>query len=50
MKYSLSFKKSMVKKVLPPERRAISAVAKEAGGRGMLHFPESLGSLRTLQR
>ncbi len=31
MKYSLSFKKSMVKKVLPPERRAISAVATEAG-------------------
>ena len=31
MKYSLSFKKSMVKKVLPPASRAISAVAEEAG-------------------
>ena len=31
MKYSLSFKKSMVKKLLPPESRAISAVATKAG-------------------
>jgi len=30
MKYGLSFKKSMVKKVLPSESRVISAVAKEA--------------------
>jgi len=31
MRYSLGFKESLVKKVLPPENRSILSVAKEAG-------------------
>lgn len=31
MRYSLAFKESLIKKVLPPESRSIRSVAKEAG-------------------
>jgi transposase len=31
MRYSLAFKESLIKKVLPPENRSIHSVAKEAG-------------------
>jgi len=31
MRYSLSFKESLIKKVLPPESRSIRSIAKEAG-------------------
>ncbi len=31
MKYSTSFRNSILRKVLPPENRSVSAVAKESG-------------------